>query len=932
MLMAGPHDPGQRTRRQPRRQDRVQSNSEGDSDSASSSAKKDRQDAEEASALARFLEQDTVASNSAVQMDKLLFQDEHTATEYIKGLISASTLEGAWAKLCRRVHYLDTSVKSIKNFLSPQVMESKYVTAPVYKAQVSSYDSTLSSQEQRLKVQETSAQALAEAQADIKAVQSQAGKEIQVHGEQLKELQEGFRQLQEEMNQQLGMLKQQQAEIRQEVQMLEAKREIITQTLETRLEKTVVVQQQLQEDVKSQEVKWDPSNLQKQLTNVLDNFDFDEGSTSSSNFGRALGQIAHVDEVMKKFREGMDVKLEEMETDIRVCKRDLASTAFRMEEKTSFNDERIVKILETISELATRAEFDRLGTDVALKFKAEFDFVSEVKQASIGKFHELIQRLGELQILIEDHEHALQHQAEEIQNRATKYDVAICTQRVELCAPKERVDSELAYLKSQVQWQTSKIEGFTFDKNFGDGKKSTSSLAHSLSSLMGAKASRQGSVACLALAGALGRGGSVANLGALGGLSSSSTSFKFGMPKRSESRDFGSPKRSQSREIGAPGRDDSLSNKSGESAVSVSAHLGGLGAMEAASSDSEGHSHQKSGEVPHHSDDESADYLDLTPEAQAALARLQEEALAEQLALLGEHMEQSTDRVMNAGTEEIYQVQRQLKSLAEILLGIASVTLKSTFLSQPKAIREKKCSQLLEHTGAVLHWVTHQVTPAQWDPSQLTTLALVNLMKLDFPPDRSPKKEGLTSRRIARARRQRAALRASAAYGPSPNDSDTTAFNSPGPSSGWRSSWHSPLEGESPWPDQALRAPGRLQNRTQASQEELPLVIRGGGLPMLTQLTAPCSAPCSGQGSLDLPEVHPPPRPATRADGQVRPSRLARQIVGLGRKPPTIEDFSGGGQQDRITGEIKSSDSAVDDGDERDNFSLPPLVAGNDDD
>lgn len=56
---------------------------------------------------------------------------------------------------------------------------------------------------------------------------------------------------------------------------------------------------------------------------------------------------------------------------------------------------------------------------------------------------------------MEDHEHALQHAAEEILHRGTKYDIAVLTDRVNSCASKDKMEGDLKEIREQLSWWRS---------------------------------------------------------------------------------------------------------------------------------------------------------------------------------------------------------------------------------------------------------------------------------------------------------------------------------------------------------------------------------------------------------------------------------------------------------------------------------------------
>jgi len=61
--------------------------------------------------------------------------------------------------------------------------------------------------------------------------------------------------------------------------------------------------------------------------------------------------------------------------------------------------------------------------------------------------------LTELQTFVDDHEHALAHQAEEVVGRASKYDLLMCEKKVDKFVLKEKVDEDMKTLREMMAWQ-----------------------------------------------------------------------------------------------------------------------------------------------------------------------------------------------------------------------------------------------------------------------------------------------------------------------------------------------------------------------------------------------------------------------------------------------------------------------------------------------
>jgi len=129
-----------------------------------------------------------------------------------------------------------------------------------------------------------------------------------------------------------------------------------------------------------------------------------------------------------------------------------------------------------IDQCATKTALREAEAAIKDRIKSNEVFMFDVKKASTTKFEEMVSRLLTFQTLLEDHEHALQHQAEELLNRATTYDLMLVERRIDDCALREKVESDMKELQALVQWHSMKLERLSMQGGFGGGRKQRSSL------------------------------------------------------------------------------------------------------------------------------------------------------------------------------------------------------------------------------------------------------------------------------------------------------------------------------------------------------------------------------------------------------------------------------------------------------------------------
>jgi len=131
-----------------------------------------------------------------------------------------------------------------------------------------------------------------------------------------------------------------------------------------------------------------------------------------------------------------------------------------------------MRVWDAIEIRPTSARVKDMETDIQKRIYVAEDQTQSLTEASTQKFEEVVKRLCEFQNIMESHEHALKHQAEELSNRATKYDLVLHTHRIDVCAIKSKVESEFVELGDIIKWQTQKIEEIIFSEKCNPNENS----------------------------------------------------------------------------------------------------------------------------------------------------------------------------------------------------------------------------------------------------------------------------------------------------------------------------------------------------------------------------------------------------------------------------------------------------------------------------
>lgn len=137
-------------------------------------------------------------------------------------------------------------------------------------------------------------------------------------------------------------------------------------------------------------------------------------------------------------------------------------------------------IMDEVEMRAKSTELDQTAADLRAELGTVSQQIEDLKSKTVAKLNEFVDHFTRVQETIDDHEHCLRHHAEELENRATKYDLLVQQNRVDRCCLKDEIDEEFSELKQVVEWQTDKIENFALTTAMmggGGGKKKRKSVA-----------------------------------------------------------------------------------------------------------------------------------------------------------------------------------------------------------------------------------------------------------------------------------------------------------------------------------------------------------------------------------------------------------------------------------------------------------------------
>lgn len=410
-------------------------------------------------------------------MDKILFEDDSKTGEFLKGLISSQGLRGAWSKLCKRMSHIEEASGLLKQRadMTGEELEKAFTTRKECQdIVIEETAETLSKHKSHLQSLEASSDATLRRfevnEKDLAGIHDELAKHFEVVGVVQKDLVDLKKQDEDHHQETLDLHQQLADEIRrQEVSFEEAcsairdRQEDDTKYrvgLETSLQElkdflySAGLQKQLEKiccDMLMQYVSWEDMKQEKMEIHT---------NAVSSATGPLQNDIEQLRQALEASNQSLTAKDAALNSDINMLG----------DRVNVINQKFIDRIDDVVGQVQQRAMDSRLS-DVEKRLLARDEYMesdfSEFKELQTRKIEDSFDRVQELESTIFAHEHALQHWAEEIGNRATKYDMMVISARVDKCSLKDKADADFKEVQKTLKWQSVKIENLTFKSNFG---------------------------------------------------------------------------------------------------------------------------------------------------------------------------------------------------------------------------------------------------------------------------------------------------------------------------------------------------------------------------------------------------------------------------------------------------------------------------------
>jgi len=739
--------------------------------------------------------------DKAVALERILFDaDDHRTAEYLKDLVSAAGLRDAWGGMAKRMRHVQNEHTKLMAFASREALDKDYVTRPEYKAKVEGeYFYLFEAYRRRIETLENEVaggvqerKALAD---KFTFLAAKLDKELKVIKPELAAAHSWLERLDHES-------KTQHQEVVDAIQMVDVeanKRDADMdkgmKALEGKLRLEMATREVLGMEVERQKTFLAGDTLKQHIVATCD-----ESLKSYVNKTEMLEEVSRSTEFLvipirdkleslDKELSGQTHRLAAKDAYIEQC---LDGAEARLKRQDELLSERIEELNEELQTKAAQIFVDELKGVMNMRLQ-------KLETVTTHKVQEVVARTTEFQVILSDHEHALQHQAEEILNRATKYEVAVHSEKIERCALKEKVDADFKDVKHTLSWTSTKLEAMAYDKSFGAGGGDVSRSASSRKPAL----SRAGSTSTLKSRSLSTRRSNTGEVGHLGGLLSKTLSqmsegaasgdqevkeepvSPTSTPAAEVAEKFGSqlhPSDSLRKEGKAIVKDVASEKQDDEAAIAYNITVPRMDTdeLEREGTDDEDEDEDDDG------DGRGISLMDLYQSLQEQINKIQDEI--------------DQDDFVSGTSSLLLLMHQQLECLAKAVMGLGRAVLRPAtdrskihgavpgLSALPRDARVEHSSDLIYHISSVLHWISHRKRPTEWDPDQLTTLALQAipppgsdlLTKSSTPQKQSISPKEARARRLARLRNHKAAA--------SPLDDDIADGNGRASASGggWR--------------------------------------------------------------------------------------------------------------------------------------------------
>eukprot|EP00439_Symbiodinium_sp_Y106_P044203 s1681_g5.t1 len=656
---------------------------------------------------------------SEAQMEKVLFKaDEDTASEYLKDLISSVGLKDAWGEMAKRFRSVQAQHAQLMSLASRDALNRDFVTRPEFRLTVQEehyrklQDHTKRLADLEQKVQEEQAKRLELTEA-LQEYAERTDQELKTLKPEVTKAHAWLKTLDQRCQEQNAANLKAFEDLQEQLNGREKKLREEATKLSKALEAEVVERKVLGIEVKKQKEFLAGEAFQKHMEDTcnkaLANYVhrdvmMSEVQSSTEHMCQPLHVLIH------KLEKTVQTLAQELRMKDAYLEQCLENEAAKLCHKDELLNERIDAVVDELPEKATVVSVDDVKGKLLFHVDNLESLHTRLQKEATHKLQEVVTRVSEFQVILQDHEHALQHAAEEILHRGTKYDVAVLTERVDRCAGKDKMEGDLKEIRDTLTWQSTKIESMQFQNGLGGGG--------------GLGIHRSGS-----------RARSIIARSVLGGKLSRSSSMASDLPVTSS---WSGKQASTAAPISAEGSTVKFSEEDDDAQDStLKISIPKVPFAERIDEESLPGDVVSVAAGPEPGGDEVADADDIRNDPMRDLLGLNagidamglEEHLVDQEQQLQNLQEQLADLMQGSalGASTLTELlQQQLECLAQGVFCLGKICLRPHRggPATSTVLRHDNTVEVLGHLRSVMHWITHRQRPSEWEPTALATIAL----------------------------------------------------------------------------------------------------------------------------------------------------------------------------------------------------------------
>ena len=425
---------------------------------------------------------------SEAQMEKVLFKaDEDTASEYLKDLISSVGLKDAWGEMAKRFRSVQAQHAQLMSLASRDALNRDFVTRPEFRLTVQEehyrklQDHTKRLADLEQKVQEEQAKRLELTEA-LQEYAERTDQELKTLKPEVTKAHAWLKTLDQRCQEQNAANLKAFEDLQEQLNGREKKLREEATKLSKALEAEVVERKVLGIEVKKQKEFLAGEAFQKHMEDTcnkaLANYVhrdvmMSEVQSSTEHMCQPLHVLIH------KLEKTVQTLAQELRMKDAYLEQCLENEAAKLSHKDELLNERIDAVVDELPEKATVVSVDDVKGKLLFHVDNLESLHTRLQKEATHKLQEVVTRVSEFQVILQDHEHALQHAAEEILHRGTKllgrtvecrilvflcrmladsmrYDVAVLTERVDRCAGKDKMEGDLKEIRDTLTWQSTK--------------------------------------------------------------------------------------------------------------------------------------------------------------------------------------------------------------------------------------------------------------------------------------------------------------------------------------------------------------------------------------------------------------------------------------------------------------------------------------------